>query len=86
MVWRSVGNVNEIRPDIKTSALLSRCSTDIYVDICTVSGSNLMSFFHSLQTELEIQCRRRVCYTSAHNLEDLNLQAVQRLIKKINKI
>ena len=45
MVGRSVGNVNEIRPDIKTSALLSRGSTDIYIDICTVSGSNLMSFF-----------------------------------------
>ena len=54
MVGRSVGNVNEIRPDIKTSALLSRGSTDIYVDICTVYGSKLMPFFHSLQTDLEI--------------------------------
>ena len=54
MVGRSVGNVNEIRPDIKTSALLSRGSTDIYVDICTVYDSNLMPFFHSLQTDLEI--------------------------------
>ena len=66
MVGRSVGNVNEIRPDIKTSALLSRGSTDIYVDICTVYDSNLMPFFHSLQTDLEIYCRRRVCHTSAH--------------------
>ena len=45
MVGRSVENANEIRPDIKTRALLSRGSTDIYVDICTVYGSNLMSFF-----------------------------------------
>ena len=51
MVGRSVENANEIRPDIKTRALLSRGSTDIYADICTVNGSNLMSFFHSLQTD-----------------------------------
>ena len=51
MVGRRVENANEIRPDIKTCALLSRDSTDIYADICTVYGSNLMSFFHSLQTD-----------------------------------
>ena len=44
IVGRSIENANEIRADIKTSALLSRGSTDIYADICTVNGSNLMSF------------------------------------------
>ena len=68
MVGRSVENANEIRLDIMTRALLSRGSTDIYVDICTVYGSNLMSFFHSLQTDLEIQCRRRVCYKCSQTL------------------
>ena len=51
MVGRSVENANEIRPDIKTRALLSRGSMDIYADTCTVYGSNLMSCFHSLQTD-----------------------------------
>ena len=41
MVGRNVENANEIRPDIKTLALLSRGSTDMYA----VYGSNLMSFF-----------------------------------------
>ena len=44
MVWRSVENEIEIRADIKTRALLSRGSTDIYADICTVYVSNSMSF------------------------------------------
>ena len=44
MVGKSVENANEIRADIKTRALLSRGSTDIYADICTVYVSNLMSF------------------------------------------
>ena len=44
MVGRSVENEIEIRADIKTRALLSRGSTDIYVDICTVYVSNSMSF------------------------------------------
>ena len=44
MVGRSVENEIEIRADIKTRALLSRGSTDIYADICTVYVSNLMSF------------------------------------------
>ena len=44
MVGRSVENANEIRADIKTCALLSRCSKDIYVDICTFYGSKSMSF------------------------------------------
>ena len=35
----------EIRADIKTLALLSTGSTDIYADICAVYDSNLMSFF-----------------------------------------
>ena len=35
MVRRSVENEIEIRADIKTRALLSRVSTDIYADICT---------------------------------------------------
>ena len=33
---KSVENVNEIRAYIKTRALLSRSSTDINDDICTV--------------------------------------------------
>ena len=44
MVGRSVENEIEIRADIKTRALLSRGSTDIYADICTVNVSNSMSF------------------------------------------
>ena len=44
MVGRSVENEIEIRADIKTRALLSRGSTDIYADMCTVYVSNLMSF------------------------------------------
>ena len=44
MVGRSVENEIEIRADIKTHALLSRGSTDIYADICTVYVSNSMSF------------------------------------------
>ena len=44
MVGRSVENEIEIRADIKTCALLSRGSTDIYADICTVYVSNSMSF------------------------------------------
>ena len=44
MVGRSVENEIEIRADIKTRALLSRDSTDIYADICTVYVSISMSF------------------------------------------
>ena len=44
MIGRSVENEIEIGSDIKTRALLSRGSTDIYADICTVYGSNSMSF------------------------------------------
>ena len=44
MVGRSVENEIEIRADIKTRALLSRGSTDIYADICTDYVSNSMSF------------------------------------------
>ena len=44
MVGRSVENEIEIRADIKTRTLLSRGSTDIYADICTVYVSNSMSF------------------------------------------
>ena len=36
MVGRSVENEIKIRADIKTRALLSRGSTDIYADICSV--------------------------------------------------
>ena len=43
MVGRSVENEIEIRANIKTRTLLSRGSTDIYVDICTVYVSNSMS-------------------------------------------
>ena len=44
MVGRNFENEIEIRADIKTRALLSRGSTDIYADICTVYVSNSMSF------------------------------------------
>ena len=44
MVGRSVENGIETRADIKTRALPSRGSTDIYADICTVYVSNLISF------------------------------------------
>ena len=44
MAGKSVENEIEIRADIKTRALLSRGSKDIYADICTVYVSNLMSF------------------------------------------
>ena len=44
MVGRNVENSNEIKADIQTCALLSRSSTDIYADTCTVYGSNSMSF------------------------------------------
>ena len=44
MVEGSVENEIEIRADIKTRALLSRGSTDIYADICTVYVSNSISF------------------------------------------
>ena len=44
MVGRSDENEIEIGADIKTRALLSRGSTDIHADICTVYVSNSMSF------------------------------------------
>ena len=44
MVGRSVENEIEIRADIKTRALLSRGSTEIYADICTVYVGKSMSF------------------------------------------
>ena len=44
MVGRSIENEIEIRADIKTRPLLSRGSTDIFADICTVYVSNSMSF------------------------------------------
>ena len=44
MVGRSDENANKFMADNKTRALLSRCSTDIYADICTVYVSNSMSF------------------------------------------
>ena len=40
---KSVENVNEIRAYIKTRALLSRSSMDIYEDICTVYSSKSIS-------------------------------------------
>ena len=44
MGGRSIENTNEISTDIKTRALLSRSSTDIYADIYTIYGSNSISF------------------------------------------
>ena len=41
---KSVENVNEIRAYIKARALLSRSSTDIYDEICTVYSSKSISF------------------------------------------
>ena len=50
MVGRSVENAIEIRADIKTRALLSRGSMDIFAGICTVYVSNALSFSTVLQT------------------------------------
>ena len=50
MVGRSVENEIEIRADIKTRALLSRGSAEIYADSCTVYVSNSMSFSTVLQS------------------------------------
>ena len=44
MDGKSVDNMNEIRTDIKTSALHSRSSTEIFADKCTIFDSNTMSF------------------------------------------
>ena len=44
MIGRSVENANEIRADMQMCTLLSRASMDINADICTVYGSNSMSF------------------------------------------
>ena len=44
MVGRSVENAKEIRAYINTRGLLGKASKDIYADICTVYGSNTMSF------------------------------------------
>ena len=44
MVGKSIENEIEISADIKTRALLSRGSTDIYADICTVYVSHSLSF------------------------------------------
>ena len=44
MVGRNVENAKEIRAYIKTRALLSKASQDIYADICIVYSSNSMSF------------------------------------------
>ena len=44
MVERSIENEIKIRTDIKTRALLSRDSMDIYAEIWTVYVSNSMSF------------------------------------------
>ena len=41
---RSVENATETRPYIKTSALFSRDSTDIYADMCTIYGSSQCPF------------------------------------------
>ena len=43
MDGKSVDNTNEIRTDIKTSALHGRSSTEIFADICTIYDSNTMS-------------------------------------------
>ena len=75
MVGRSVENEIKIRADIKTRALLSRGSTDIYADICTVYVSNSMSF--------STVCRQVRVFSAGvglQNIVDLNLQVVQRLL------
>ena len=62
IVGRSVENEIEIRADIKTRALLSRGSADIYADICTVYviiQCHFPQFADRLGTG---QCRRWVCY------------------------
>ena len=75
MVGRSVENEIEIRAAIKTRALLSIGSTDIYADICTVYVSNSMSF--------STVCRQVRDFNAGvvlQNIVDLNLQVVQRLL------
>ena len=67
MVWRNVENSNEIKADIQTCALLSRSSTDIYADICTVYDSYSMSF--------SSVCRWVRNFSA--DMVDLNLQVVQ---------
>ena len=51
MGGRSIVYVNEIRADIKTGALLSRCSTDIYADI------RLSTVYCSISISFSTLCR-----------------------------
>ena len=80
MVGRSVENANEIRADIKTHTLLSSSSTDIYADICTVYGSNSMSFSTVCRWERKLSADVGPVTSSPRS--DRSKPVVQRLFKK----
>ena len=80
MVGRSVENEIEIRGDIKTCALLSRGSTNIYADICTVYVSNSMSFSTVCRQVRDSSVQAYDLLQVLQNIVDLNLQVVQRLL------
>ena len=82
MIGRSVENEIEIRADIKTHALLSRGSTDIYADICTVYVSN-SCHFPQFADRLGISVQAYGLIQVLQNLVDLNLHVVQRLLQNI---
>ena len=82
MVGRSVENANEIRADIKTCTLLSRSSTDIYADICTVYGSNSISFSTVCRCVRKFSADVGLLQVLL-NLVDLNQHVVQRWFKTI---
>ena len=77
---RSVQNANEIRADIRTRALVSRGSMDIYADICIVYSRNSMPFSTVCRWVKTFRASVR-SVTSAPKSCYLNLQVVQRLLK-----
>ena len=80
MVGKSVENEIEIRADIKIRALLSRGSTDIYADKCTVSVSNSMSFSTVCRQLRDRSVQALGLLQVLQHIVDLNLQVVQRLL------
>ena len=82
MFWRGIENSNKIRTHIQNRALLSRSSTDIYADICTVYGSNSMFFSTVCRWVRHLSAGVGLLQVLL-NLVDLNLQVVQRLFKKL---
>ena len=78
MVGRSVENEIEIRADIKTRALRSRGSTDIYADKCSVYVSKMS--FSAVCKQVRDFSAGVGTVTSSPKTVDLNLQVVQRLL------